>query len=135
MTKMKPKLVFATKTIWKKNKKIQISDPHKTIVDMLYNPSLGGGIQHVVDCFKEYKSSDHQNFSTLGDYAGRMENGAVFKRLGFLAERYLGEGHELVALCKQNLSQGNAYLDPSLKRGPLVTRWRLFIPESFKDLA
>lgn len=135
VTKMKPKLVFATKTIWKQNKKIQISDPHKTIVDMLYNPSLGGGIAHVVDCFKEYKSSEHQNFFTLGNYAGRMENGAVFKRLGFLAERYLGEEHELVALCKDNLSQGNAYLDPSLKRGPLVTRWRLFIPESFKDLA
>lgn len=135
VTKIKPRLVFGTKVVWKQNKRIQISDPHKTIVDMLYDPRLGGGIQHVVDCFKEYKKSEHQNFSMLGNYAERMENGAVLKRLGFLAERILGAEHELTVLCKGNLSQGKAYLDPTQKDGPLITRWRLFIPESFKDLA
>ena len=132
LTKINPHLVFGTKAIWKQNKKILISDPHKTIIDMLYDPRLGGGIQHVVDCFGEYVSGEHRDFSRLGDYASRMKSGAVFKRLGFLAERHLGDKHELTALCRKNLSQGNAYFDPSLKKGPLVTRWRLFVPESFK---
>jgi len=134
LTKISPQLVFGTKVVWKQNKKIRISDPHKTIIDMLYDPRLGGGIQHVVDCFKEYIGGEHQDFSKLGDYARRMKSGAVFKRLGFIAERHLGANHELTTLCRENLSQGNAYFDPALKKGPLITRWRLFVPESFRDL-
>ena len=45
VTHISPTLNFGTQTVWKKNKKIPISDPHKTILDMLYNPQLGGGIQ------------------------------------------------------------------------------------------
>jgi len=131
-TKVRPQMVFGTKTIWKHSKKLQISDPHKTIIDMLYDPNLGGGIQHVVACFKEYQRSEHCNFNKLGDYAERCQNGAIFKRLGFLAERYLGDDHTLTLLCRNNLSQGNSYLDPALKKGPLITRWSLFIPESFR---
>ena len=54
LTHIPTSMNFGTKTIWKKNKKIQISDPHKTLIDMLYAPQLGGGIQHVIDCFKAY---------------------------------------------------------------------------------
>jgi predicted transcriptional regulator of viral defense system len=134
LTKINPRFVFGTKVIWKQSRKIRISDPHKTIIDMLYDLRLGGGIQHVVDCFEAYVGSDHQDLSRLGEYAERMENGAIFKRLGFLSERILGESHKLTLLCKKNLSQGKAYLDPALKTGPLITRWRLFVPESYRDL-
>jgi len=135
LTKINPDLMFGTKTIWRKDKKIQISDPHKTILDMLNNPQLGGGIQHVVDCIREYLKSEHCNDVKLFEYVKRMNNGAIFKRLGYIAECLLGRDHELTEFCRNNITKGNAYLDPKLKNGSLITRWRLFVPESFKDLA
>jgi predicted transcriptional regulator of viral defense system len=119
---------FGTKTVWKKEKKLSVSDPTRTIVDMLSNPWTGGGIQHVIDCFKEYAKSSHFNAEQLVEYAERLGNAAVFKRLGFLAERLLGEDHFLVNACKSRLSKGNAQLDPALKGDKLITRWRLFVP-------
>ena len=134
LTKVKPELIFGTKTIWKQNKKIQISDPHKTILDMLYEPQLGGGIQHVADCCHDYfDDSKLCDYSPLIKYAIQMNNGAVFKRLGFIAEYFLGQNHKLTIVCKENLTKGNAYFDPKLKDGKLVTRWRLFIPRSFQN--
>ncbi|NCX96996.1 MAG: hypothetical protein EBX41_11450, partial [Chitinophagia bacterium] len=38
LTHIPSTLNFGTKTIWKKDKKIQVSDPHKTILDMLNIP-------------------------------------------------------------------------------------------------
>lgn len=135
LTKISPKLMFGTKTLWRKDKKILVSDPHKTILDMLYNPQLGGGVQHVVDCIGEYFRSEHVNVAKLIEYAEKMDNGAVFKRLGYIAECVLGNEHELTIFCRDHLTNGNAYLDPKLKKGSLITRWRLFVPESFKELA
>lgn len=131
VTKIPANLMFGTKTIWIKDKKIQISDIHKTLLDMLYKPESGGGIQHVVDCFKEYIKSDRCDFSTLMEYAIKVNNGAVFKRLGFIAESLLGNTHDVTLACKAHLTKGNAYLDPKLRDRKLITRWRLFIPASF----
>ena len=44
-TKVSSERLFGSKVIWKNNTKVMVSDPHKTIVDMLYDPLLGGGIQ------------------------------------------------------------------------------------------
>ena len=113
---------FGTKPIWKQEKRILISDPAKTIVDMLSNPWVGGGIQHVVDCLKEYFKRDDCNERQLIEYA-EVGNGALFKRLGFLVSRLLGDKHPLTAVCEAHLSQGNAQLDPALrgkKRNPLA---------------
>ncbi len=95
---------------------------------MLSNPWTGGGIEHVIDCFKHYIKSQHLNPQQLVEYAERLGNAAAFKRLGFLAERLLGENHSLVTACKSRLSKGNAQLDPAMKGDKLITRWRLFIP-------
>ena len=133
LTRISKSLSFGTKIIWMKEKKILVSDPHKTIVDMLYDPKLGGGIQHVMDCFKEYLKSSHKNLEQLGEYSEKLGNGAVFKRLGFLCEIELGKEHELTKLCRSRLTTGNAYLDPKLKGGALITRWRLFVPINIKE--
>jgi predicted transcriptional regulator of viral defense system len=119
---------FGTKTVWKKEKKLSVSDPTKTIVDMLSNPWTGGGIQHLTDCFQEYAKTSHFNAEQLVEYAERLGNAAVFKRLGFLAERLLDGSHSLLTACKSRLSKGNAQLDPALKGDRLMTRWRLFVP-------
>ena len=121
---------FGTKTVWKKQKKLSLSDPTRTIVDMLSCPWTGGGIQHVIDCFRAYAKSTHFNVEQLVNYADRLGNVAVFKRLGFLAERLLGDSHVLTMACRLRLSKGNAQLDPAIKGDRLVTRWRLFVPST-----
>ena len=128
VTHIAPDKQFGTKTVWKKEKKLSVSDPTRTIVDMLSNPWVGGGIQHVIDCFRNYLKSEHVNPKQVIDYAERLGNAAVFKRLGFLAEKFLGAEDFMVTACKSRLSKGKAQLDPALKGEKLITRWRLFIP-------
>lgn len=123
---------FGTKPVWKKEKKILVSDPSKTILDMLSNPWTGGGIQHVVDCLRQYVNGKDFNDSQLIDYAERLGNGAVFKRLGFLATQLLGDDHPLTRACEVRLTEGKAQLDPMLKGRTLVTRWRLFVPAQLR---
>ena len=97
---------------------------------MLDDPSIGGGIQHISDCFDNYKQWKEQNFKMLISYAEHLGNGAVFKKLGFLAERH-SEGYDLAVACKKHLTQGNAKLDSSLKCNCLATRWWLWVPKSW----
>jgi len=123
---------FGTKPIWKNQKRILISDPTRTIADMLANPWAGGGIRQVIDCLKEYFKGSDFDARQLIEYAERLGNGAVFKRLGFLTSRLLGEQHPLATACKARVSKGNAQLDPTLKGEKLITRWRLFVPATLR---
>jgi len=130
VTHIPPDQQFGMKTVWRKDKKLALSDPTRTIADMLSNPWAGGGIQHVIDCFKEYVRSSHFDPAQMVDYAERLGNAAVFKRLGFLADRLLGRDHFLVTACKSRLSKGNAQLDPAVPGHKLITSWRLFVPSN-----
>ena len=123
-------LIFGTKPVWRGQTKIAVSDIHRTIIDMLNDPALGGGIQHVADCFDQYMQRSDSDAAMLIAYAGRIGNGAIFKRLGFLAEQHpLGES--LLAACKDRLTKGHAKLDPALDCNRLVTRWRLWVPKTW----
>ncbi|MCI0423829.1 MAG: hypothetical protein L0312_32220 [Acidobacteria bacterium] len=64
-------------------------------------------------------------------YAEQFGNGAIFKRLGFLAETGLHD-RELAAACRARLTQGYAKLDPTSSCPKLVTTWRLWIPTRWK---
>ena len=125
------KSMFGLKPVWRGQVKVEVSDPTRTILDMLSDPQLGGGIRSTVDMFKNYLQSEMKDLELLIDYADRLGNGAVFKRLGFLLERYLPD--ELITLerCQSRLTAGNAKLDPQLPAKRLITRWRLWVPEGW----
>jgi predicted transcriptional regulator of viral defense system len=120
--------IFGTKTVWRRHTKVAVSDIHRTIIDMLDEPVLGGGIQHVADCLKAYLNRADRDDAKLVEYATRVGNGAIFKRLGFLAEREPGT-ETLVTSCKQRMTTGTAKLDPALDCPRLATRWRLWVPQ------
>jgi predicted transcriptional regulator of viral defense system len=122
--------LFGTSPLWRGRIKIQVSDVHKTIIDMLSDPSVGGGIRHVSDCLAAYLSRDTVDVERLVEYAKRVGNGAVFKRLGFLAEA--SGAPALAEACRRHLTQGNAKLDPALSSPRLVRRWRLWLPVNWK---
>lgn len=124
---VKEELIFGTKTVWRGQTRVQLSDIHRTMVDMLDDPATGGGIQHVADCFTRYLQREDSEPRLLIGYADRLGNGAVFKRLGFLAERQ-PHGDVLIDAAKLRLTKGYAKLDPALDCSRLITRWRLRVP-------
>lgn len=127
---IKEGLIFGMKTVWRSQTRVLVSNIHRTIVDMLNDPSTGGGIQHVADCFAQYMRRKDNEPHLLIDYANRLGNGAVFKRLGFLAERN-PRADLLIDAAKLRLTKGYAKLDPTLDCAKLVTRWNLRVPKSW----
>lgn len=123
-------LIFGTKTVWRGQTKVAVSDLDRTMLDMLDDPQIGGGIQHVSDCFDRYLRRGEANLERLISYGDRLGNGAVFKRLGFLAERH-SLGEQLAQACKSRLTAGYAKLDPGLKCPRVVTRWKLRVPDEW----
>ena len=127
------KSLFGTKTLWRDNRKLLISDPHKTILDIVLDPYLGAGPQHTVDCLREFNKlyGSEKDGELLLEYARRFENGALFKKLGFLAQQ-LGFDARLVDECANNLTTGYAHLYKQAKEVRLVTKWRLWVPKGFE---
>jgi predicted transcriptional regulator of viral defense system len=126
------KKLFGTKTLWRKNIKVQISDPHKTILDIVDDPYLGAGLQHTVDCLLEYRrlTKKQGGLDILLRYAIELKTGSLFKKLGFLAER-LGFESAFVNECASRLTTGYAYLDKNARDQKLVTKWRLWVPKGY----
>jgi predicted transcriptional regulator of viral defense system len=98
---------------------------------MIAMPKTGGGIDHIADCLTAYLRSPENDARLLIRYAAEYGNGAIFKRLGFLAETRI-QNEELAAACLARLTQGYAKLDPTLPCPQLVTPWRLWVPERWK---
>ena len=122
--------MFGVKTVWRGRTKVMVSDLQRTVVDMLDDPAIGGGIQHVADCLGEYFKRKDRDDRVLLEHGERLGNGAVFKRLGLLAEQ-CGE-EPLAQACKERLTKGTIKLDPALDCPRLVTRWRTWIPSHWK---
>jgi predicted transcriptional regulator of viral defense system len=126
--------LFGTRNVWRGKTRVPVTSPAKTIIDMLDDPAIGGGIRHVDDCLIGYFEREDAKAQELIADAEKLGNGAVFKRLGFLAERVGGQA-ELVEACRRRLTQGNIKLDPAMACPRLVKRWRLWIPDSWAGKA
>jgi predicted transcriptional regulator of viral defense system len=129
-----PKRLFGLKTLWRGSAKVAISDPARTLIDMISAPETGGGIDHVAECLSAYLGTRSGERDPLIHYAEQFGNGAVFKRLGFLADTQLHDT-KLAAACRGRLTQGYAHLDPALSSASLVTAWRLWVPARWKGAA
>jgi len=126
-----PKRFFGLNTLWRGATKITISDPARTLVDMIATPEVGGGIDHVADCLSTYLRGKTADRDLLIRRAEQFGNGAVFKRLGFLADTQFHD-KKLADECRARLTHGNARLDTSRRTTKLITAWRLWVPETWK---
>lgn len=124
--------LFGLKRIWRLATRVSVSDPARTLIDMLAIPSTGGGIDHVADCLSAHARTSNFDGALLIRYAEQFGSGAIFKRLGFLAETRL-RSPELASACRERLTQGYARLDPALSCKHLVTAWRLWVPKRWKQ--
>lgn len=130
---IRKRALFGLKSVWRGQVKVDVSDPTRTMLDMLSDPKLGGGIRSTTDMLKNYLKSEKKDLALLLDYANRLGNGAVFKRLGFLLEKFSPADQDVISQCHERLTTGNAKLDPALGTDKLVTRWRLWVPQRWLE--
>ena len=55
--------------MWRSRTRVPLSDVHRTVVDLLDEPAIGGGGQHVADCLATYLDRDNRDDKTLLRYA------------------------------------------------------------------
>lgn len=123
--------IFGLKSIWRGARRVNVSDPARTLIDMLAMPETGGGMDHVADCLGTHAKTKDFDRNTLIHYAEQFGNGVIFKRLGYLAETRLHNA-ELADACRARMTQGYAQLDPARPSSQLHTAWRLWVPERWR---
>jgi predicted transcriptional regulator of viral defense system len=122
------KYFIGLKTVWRGGTRVQVSDPARTLIDMLADPTLGGGIRHVAEMLATLLHDQPKEVAKLADHAAKLGIGAVYKRLGFLLQRDHPDQAALIEICRGKLTTGYAKLDPSLPADRLVTAWRVWVP-------
>lgn len=109
---------------WRDDRKIQVADPARTVMELLGDPSLGGGIRHVSEILESYVEAHDPAF--LIETGDRLHNGAAFKRLGYLLEAHELGTADLLDACRERVTTGISALDPTQRRaGARVLRWNL----------
>lgn len=132
LKQIKEDSLFGLKVEWIENNKIQISDPHKTVLDFLNFPD-DYTAQTMVDIFQAYLRSDEKNMDILAQYAHHIQNRTVFKRLGFLLELFAPHEKSLIEFCFKNISKGYSALSTQSPCTKSIGHWKLRIPEGLKE--
>jgi len=123
-----------TKSVWVENTKIQVSDPIQTIVDILDDPSSGGGIRHVSKIVKNYFESEYRNDTELLKYMSEIKNRTIYKRLGYILETINIDVPNLIKECKNNVRTGYSVFDHAIKtKGRFNRRWNLRVNAKIKE--
>jgi predicted transcriptional regulator of viral defense system len=129
---IKPERIFGLKTVWLQNQKVDVSDPTRTIIDAFNDPATVGGIRMAIDILEQYMRSEHKNTELLFDYALKMKNTAIFKRIGFVFSQYWPGEKTLTEKFRKAIKPGYSQLDPAVPGKTLVTIWGLWVPPGFK---
>ncbi|HEX9888004.1 MAG TPA: type IV toxin-antitoxin system AbiEi family antitoxin domain-containing protein [Nitriliruptorales bacterium] len=117
-------LEWGLATVWHQEIRLRYADEARTVIDILDDPRLGGGVRHVAEILDAYLVGNDPE--KLIDYGDRLDNGTVFKRLGLLVERLGLEATALVEACKARLTSGVTSLDPGGPAGGSVdSAWGL----------
>ena len=128
--------IFGTKKIWSSNKPILIADIHRTIIDVLDDPEIGGGGRHTLDIVKAYAQHKEINPEMLWRYAEKLDHGAVFKRLGFVAEKLLHFPNVWLEKFHAKTKTGIINFDSNgLSSGPIITKWGIRINVPLGDIS
>lgn len=117
---------FDIETIEVEGRLVNISSLNKTVADCLDHPEHSGGIDEIAKAI--YFSHQELDFKKIREYAFRMGNLTILKRLGYILDR-TGLLKDYKEIFKDFiLSKGYTSVDPiSPKRGRYNTRWGLLI--------
>ena len=130
------KSIFGTKKIWSSNKPVLIADLHRTIIDILDDPAIGGGGRHTMDIVKAYCKKKEADPDILWQYAEKLDHGAVIKRLGFIAEKMMRMPDNWLTNLRSKIKTGIIDFDPNgPQSGPIITKWGIRINIPLDDLS
>lgn len=108
------------------DKTLRVSTIGRTFLDMLRQPDLCGGLDHVLSVYRE-KSSDY--LQVIVDEINR--NGAPIDKIraGFILQEWLGLNHPLIDEWKELVRRGGSRkLDSTAEYAPTYSKvWRLSI--------
>jgi predicted transcriptional regulator of viral defense system len=115
---------WETAPVWIDELRVEMADPARTVIDMLDDPGLGGGIRQVTDILEAYL--DEHDPDQLVAYGDRLGNRTVFKRLGYLLSHTRPDSATLLEACRARISRGVSLLDPTAPpRGGRVMEWNI----------
>ena len=118
--------LFGTRRVWRGRVAVDVSDPHRTIVDALDVPAAVGGALHASELLEGYFERPDAEPERLVEYGDRLGRGTIFKRLGYLTERAGLADEGFIDACRGRVSSGLSQLDPAgLRGGRIVSRWNL----------
>jgi predicted transcriptional regulator of viral defense system len=114
--------------VWSGTVAVEIADIHRTLIDILDVPELGGGGRQMMDIVQAYWAEPAADARILLKMAERLQRGTVFKRLGFTTETFGRMDQRWSQACRQHMSEGVSLLDSAgPERGQIVSRWRIRI--------
>ena len=116
---VRPEAIFGTTKVWSGTVSVDFATVHRTVIDILDAPEMGGGGRQALDILKTYWARQDADPDALFELAVKLGRGAVFKRLGFTAELFGAPRSAWIEACRNHLSSGISFLDPS---GPKVSR-------------
>lgn len=124
---------FGLRSVWRGQIKVMVSDPSRTIIDLLNDPKSGGGIRNAVLMIREYFGNKERNDRLLIEYLSKFGNRAIYKRLGYILEICKIDARDILKICAKNQSSGYSKLDPELAgKGRMLRRWNLIINASLR---
>ena len=119
--------VASVPPIWRGREKVAVSDRERTISDALAAPGWVGGVRHLAEILRAYRSSAEWSAERLVARVAEPGSRAALKRLGYLTETLLGGDSHIVEHALAGRTAGVIRLDPGIPgRGRLSTRWRLW---------
>ena len=128
---LRPAKFFGVTKDWIDEQPFQVTDKEKTIIDGLDLPQYVGGVDEIAKALIGNWSALSE--AKLRNYAAKIGNGAVAKRLGFLMET-LGLGDPEALRKAVSIAPGFSPLDPTLlRRGKYNRRWGLLINVRIKE--
>jgi len=124
--KIKKEKMFGIRKEWIEETQINITNKEKTIIDCLDKPQYCGGVIEVAKALKNNKFDRKK----LENYAQRIGNSGVLRRLGYLCELL----NIKIKLPKLNI-RNYLLLDPTMpEKDTKNARWRLLINLDDKTL-
>jgi predicted transcriptional regulator of viral defense system len=124
--RIKQEKIFGVKKEWFEDTEVKITDREKTIVDCLDKPRFCGGIIEVAKALK----TKNYDVETLADYAQKINNTGVIRRLGYLCDAF-----DISIKLPKIKTRNYLYLDPTLRRKNTTNaKWRLYINQKVGDL-
>ena len=108
------------------NMPVNVSDKEKTLIDCLDHPEYCGGITEVTKGI--WNARDEVDFVKILDYAKKIHNSAVAKRLGYLLEILELDRKINMKNLKKTIGKGYSSLDPLLpKKGQYNSQWNILV--------